>query len=261
MSNKDILPHSFEMFPSQSDGVEGFPFDIFDHYYAKSVQNKSFISITHGALGSSKKRTVNLISKIHSLGYDVNYLCPHLSCANMGEGEMLEILDTYKELGINKILVIGGDSESGKDPRFKYASEAMSLISSKYSFTIYGASYPEVHPRTSPFTLDREIEIAKIRLDAGCKFLVTQFCWNHPDLYAFYEKAVQGGFEKSLVIGIIKPSKATISFAKKCGAKTPQTLLENCNQEYYDNLYEECITNALSLNVSGVHFYTLNKIL
>ncbi|WP_028949918.1 methylenetetrahydrofolate reductase [NAD(P)H] [Sulfurihydrogenibium subterraneum] len=268
---KEKISISFEFFPPKTKELEDALFKTIEEL--KPV-NPTFVSVTYGAGGSTREKTRDTVKKIHEeTGLTV---MAHLTCVGHSREEIRQILEDYKNIGIENILALRGDipmSFDKKDIPFdgcKYASELVSFI--KYNFQDYFciavASYPEGHPE-SP-NLERDIYYFKQKVEAGASFSITQMFFDNVYFYDFLDRCEKAGIKIPIIPGImpITNFNQIRKFASLCGATIPEEVVK-LFEKYADNPEETKKTgiefatkqceDLLKNGVKGLHFYTLNK--
>ncbi|MGC8853037.1 MAG: methylenetetrahydrofolate reductase [NAD(P)H], partial [Hydrogenobacter sp.] len=229
------------------------------------------VSVTYGAGGSTRDRTKRVVEKIHK---ETNLtVMAHLTCIAHSKQEILDILEEYRNMGIENILALRGDMpknlESPADA-CKYAYELVMFIRESFreAFSIGVASYPEGHPE-SP-NMEWEIRYFKKKVSAGADFSITQMFFVNDYYYQFVELCQKEGVHIPIIPGImpITNFKQVSKFASMCGATIPDDLIKKL-EPYADNQEEttkigvefairQC-EDLLDNGVPGLHFYTLNK--
>lgn len=233
----------------------------------------SYVSVTYGAGGSTRDLTHNLvvrISKETSLT-----VVSHLTCVGASREEIKEILERYKENGIENIMALRGDPPkglSGFQPHpdgFRYAYELVSFIRTNFpTFCIGVAGYPEGHPET-PNRL-KEIEYLKMKVDAGADYICTQLFFDNRDFYDFCERCEIAGIKVPIIAGImpITSRKGMLRMAElAAGTRYPARLLKALARAEDDEHFEkvgihwatEQVRDLIDNGVKGIHFYTLNR--
>ena len=259
---------SFEFFPPKND--EGF-LRLFDTIEALRPLQPSYVSVTYGAGGSTRRKTVELVRRIkHEIGIES---MAHLTCVGASRDEIAEVLDTLEAGGVENVLPLRGDPPRGQDRfrpvhgGFRYASELVGFIRPRYEFCLGGACYPETHPEAP----DPETDLTNLKrkVDAGAEFLITQLFFDNTDFLRFRDRAVRGGIRVPIVAGImpIRSLKQTQRFAQMCGARIPRDLLARMEAVQQDAAAVRRIgiehatlqcCRLLEAGVAGLHFYTLN---
>ncbi len=264
-TKKPVL--SFEVFPPKKES--GF------ETVTKAIDEMSrlpidYMSVTYGAGGSTSKKTAE-IAEYLGKRLDLTALA-HLTCVSLTRSEVREALADLKNRGIENILALRGDIPQDKSllkTDYKYASELVADIKSFGGFSIGGACYPECHP-DSP-NLETDIDNLKIKVDAGCDFLVTQLFFDNNAFYNFRDKAVKKGINVPINAGIM-PITAASQIGKMCmlsgGAAMPSKFTRIISK-YGDNpaalkqagvaYAVEQIIDLLSNDIDGIHIYTMNK--
>ena len=257
---------SFEFFPPQT--AEGI-----DKLRAARTKlaalGPEFFSVTYGAGGSTRERTLEVVFDIHGEGHVV---APHISCIGATQATTRELLQKYRDAGIKRIVALRGDLLSGMADagEFRYANELVEFIRKETGdwFHIEVAAYPEWHPQAkSP---KDDLFAFKRKVDAGANSAITQFFYNF-DAYASFVDAVRSmGIEVPIVPGIMPIGSFTklARFADASGAEIPRWLRRQF-ESYGD---DAASVRALGLDVvpglceqllatgaPSLHFYTLNQ--
>jgi methylenetetrahydrofolate reductase (NADPH) len=256
---------SFEFFPPQTtEGVE----KLRAARATLATLGPEFFSVTYGAGGSTRERTLEVVFDIQREGLTV---APHISCIGATRETTRELLKHYQSAGIRRIVALRGDLPSGMADagEFRYANELVEFIRRESGdwFHIEVACYPEWHPQAkSP---KDDLLAFKRKVDAGANSAITQFFYNF-DAYAAFVDAARGlGIEAPIVPGImpIGSFSKLARFADNCGAEIPRWLRKQF-ESYGDDtasiraLGLDVVTNLceqlLATGASGLHFYTLN---
>jgi methylenetetrahydrofolate reductase (NADPH) len=235
--------------------------------------NPEFYSVTFGAGGSTQDNTKEAVLEIQQqqpqTGIDA---APHLSCVGSSADRLRELLNSYRENNIRRIVALRGDLPSGmRDPGdFRYANELVEFIRNETGdyFNIEVAAYPEVHPQAATAELD--LENFKRKVDAGANSAITQYFYNLDAYRFFLDRCQQKGIEIPIIPGIMPINNfAQLSrFSAGCGAEIPRWLRKRL-EEFYDDtesmqaftldfLTEFC-QQLIDMGVPGLHFYTMNK--
>ncbi len=263
MSNPHI---SFEFFPPQtSEGAEKLA-----HTCTQLATLKpEFFSVTFGAGGSTRDRTLNTVKEIRSQGYDA---APHLSCVGSTRENIREILATYKEAGINRIVALRGDLPSGMATvgEFQYANELVEFIRKETGdhFHIEVAAYPEVHPQARS-ARDDLINFRR-KLAAGADSAITQYFYNADSYFHFVDECRKMGITSPIVPGIMPIVRYAqlARFSDACGAEIPRWMRKTLegygdDSESVQAFGLDAVTHLceklLKGGAPGLHFYTLNQ--
>ncbi len=260
---------SFEFFPpADLNKAENFWASIDD----LALLDPDFISITYGAGGSSRDRSLAIVKRLLS----EKSLTPvaHLTCVGVSRADADDMARQFRDAGINRLVVLRGDPP-GDESKFTAhpdgyanATEFMQGLNQVGEFDMTVSAYPECHPESPG--LDHEIEVLKQKVDAGAARAITQFFFD-PDVYLrFVDKARSGGIEIPIIPGIlpIVNFSRVQSFAGACGAKIPawlSDLFEGVEASTTINnmlaatvLITQC-EKLYNAGVRNFHFYTLNK--
>jgi methylenetetrahydrofolate reductase (NADPH) len=257
---------SFEFFPPKTD--QGFT-ALYHTVEDLKLLNPDFVSVTWGAGGSTRRKTVEIVIKIQQeIGLTT---MAHLSCIGSSPDQLGETLDRLARGGIENVLALGGDRPADYDPppgAFDHANELAGFIRSRWSFCVGGACYPETHPAApSP-----EVDLANLecKVDAGVDFLITQLFFDNADYFDFVERARAAGIEVPIVPGImpIINVRSIRRMTALSGATLPSQLQTQLETVVDDDAATREVGVAwatrqcrelLEHGVPGIHFYTLNK--
>jgi len=260
---------SFEVFPPSRDGnIE----ELYRAVRELAELNPDFISVTYGAGGGTRDKTVEIASTIRNeFGRET---LAHLTCIQATRDDIREQLDRLKEEGIENILALRGDPPKGEERfvktkgGFGYANELVEFIKLNGDFSIGVAGYPEVHPEAP----DMEHDLVNLRkkVDAGADFIITQMFFDNGDFYRFRDNAISAGIRVPIIPGIfpIFNYKQISRIAALCGAKIPPRLHDKLskvsekNEEVEKYGIEHAILQSEDLlgnEVSGLHFCSMNR--
>jgi methylenetetrahydrofolate reductase (NADPH) len=235
--------------------------------------NPDFVSITYGAGGSTRQKTVELAGRIQS---ELSLRCmAHLTCVSHTSAEITAILDQLRAQGIGNVLALRGDPPQGQavftpsEGGFAHASELIQFIEKNYpDFCLGVAGHPEGHPQC--LNLTRDAENLKRKIEAGGKFIVTQLFFDNSDFYRFRDRIRAAGINVPIVAGImpilnVAQIKRVVTM---CGARIPNHYLNQLEKYESDPsaLYQLGLNYAirqcqdlLQFDIDGLHFYTMNK--
>jgi len=257
---------SFEFFPPKTD--EGAR-TLFSTIEALRPLDPAFVSLTYGAGGSTRTRTVDLAKRIQSeIGLTV---MSHITCAGSTREELVAIFRDLRQAGVENVLALRGDApKDGSAPtgELHYATDLVGLLRDEFDFSVGGACYPEVHPEAADAATDL-VHLAE-KVARGAEFLVSQLFFDNDRYFAFVERARAAGITVPIVPGImpITDYRQIARFTAMCGATIPASLraaLEDRVDEpeavaelgvAYATL--QCV-DLLERGAPGIHFYTLNK--
>lgn len=259
------VPISFEFFPPKTDiGAEKL---ITVHQDLQQLQPE-FFSITYGAGGSTRERTLAAIKEFNGKGTPV---APHLSCIGDDKARIAELLDLYVAQGINKIVALRGDLPSGQVGlgELPYAQDLVRFIRehSGDHFHIEVAAYPEMHPQAETF--DQDIQRFTEKVNAGASSAITQFFFNPDAYFYFLDRLQKQGITIPVAPGIMPITNASnlIRFADGTGAEIPRWIRKQL-QAYGDDsrsiraFGHEVILKLCERLIDGgapsLHFYTMN---
>lgn len=258
---------SFEFFPPKTE--QGFN-HLLEHALLLAKKSPKFFSVTFGAGGSTREGTLQAVKMLTN---KTNIpVAPHLAAFGMAKKDIIDILNTYKDIGIKRLVVIRGDLPQGAEQEtgdFKFANELISYIREMTDnyFNIEAAAYPEYHPQAK--NSHEDVLNLKRKYEAGANSAITQYFFN-PDAYFYFLDACNKEHIKLPIVPGIMPIiqlDKLIRFSKLCGAEIPLWLLRNL--EAYQNdtaslqsfgleVVSRLCERLISGGAPGLHFYTLN---
>jgi methylenetetrahydrofolate reductase (NADPH) len=269
IARNDEPVFSFEFFPPKSDEGErvlGLALESLRQL------EPDFVSVTYGAGGSSRTRTLELTKWIkQELGIEA---MAHLSCVGATRDELQEILDDMSHAGIENILALRGDPPRGQSDwrphpgGLSYSTELAGLIAANYGACIGGACFPEVHPEAPD--LDHDLRFLKDKIDNGVSFLITQLFFDNELYFRFLDQARAAGIEVPILPGVmpITDLSQIKTITGMCGATIPTALHEALEWRAHDpNAVVQLgvayatlqCAELLARGAPGIHFYTLNR--
>ncbi len=261
---------SFEFFPPKTpDGEKQLWAALED---LRSLE-PGFVSVTYGAGGSTRDRTIELVTHIKErTGIEP---MAHLTCVGHTADELQDVLERLAKGRIENVLALRGDPPKGQahftqhEGGLQYASQLVELIVRKdLGFSVGGAACPEGHIETA----SREIDLKNLKhkVDQGCDFIVTQLFFDNAFFFDFVERARRVGINVPIVPGIMPITNydQIQRFTRMCGATVPMRLqleLEKV-RDRPDAVTQLGVAHAtvqclelLNRGVPGIHFYTLNR--
>jgi methylenetetrahydrofolate reductase (NADPH) len=261
-----MTPVSFEFFPPNTPvGADKLKTVVQD----LSVLNPQYFSVTYGAGGSTRDKTLATVMDIAASGFEA---APHLSCIGSTRENIAETLATYRAQNIRRVVALRGDLPSGTATagEFRYASELVRFIRETQGsdWKIEVAAYPEYHPQQRYAAKD--LQYFADKMQAGANSAITQFFFN-PDAYFHFVDAVRAlGVEQPIVPGIMPFHNygRIAQFAIRDGIEIPRWVALKM-EGYMD---DHASIRAFGLDVMtsicerliaggapGLHFYTLNQ--
>ena len=260
------IPVSFEFFPPNTPvGSEKLKTVVAELAAARP----EFFSVTYGAGGATRDKTLATVADIAALGHAA---APHLSCIGSTRESIAEILGTYRQQRIRRLVALRGDLPSGTATagEFRYASELIAFIREKEGrdWHIEVAAYPEYHPQERYAKRDLQHFAAKVK--AGADSAITQFFFN-PDAYFHFVDEVRAlGVEVPIVPGVMPFHNFSkiAQFAARDGIEIPRWVAlkmegflddaESIRAFGLDVVTKLC-RRLIDGGAPGIHFYTLNQ--
>ena len=259
---------SFELFPPKTD--KGFE-KLKNTVTTLNQYNPEFFSVTYGAGGSTQDTTFRTVDWLREQNINT---APHLSCIGSTRDEIMDILNRYRNQGIDRIVALRGDLPSGAGlgslGELNYANELVALIRADFGneFNIEVAAYPEFHPQAA--TAQADLENFKRKVSAGAHSAITQYFYNADAYLAFVDHCTKMGINIPIVPGIMPITNYTqlARFSDACGAEIPRWIRKRL-EGYGDDIDsikafgQEVVTDMcqrlLENDAPGLHFYTMNQ--
>ncbi|MBA3301400.1 MAG: methylenetetrahydrofolate reductase [NAD(P)H] [Thermoleophilaceae bacterium] len=260
---------SFEFFPPKTPEGEQ---NLENALQELRHDEPQFVSVTYGALGSTRERTIDITKHIkQDLGLEA---MAHFTCVGATREELLATLAEIQEAGIENVLALRGDPEEGQDVwtqtegGLRYSTELAELISAEFPFSVGAACFPEVHPEAeSP---ESDLRFTKAKIDSGASFLITQLFFDNDLYFHFVSRAREAGIDVPIIPGIMPVTnfKQIKRITGLCDATIPPEFERElaARQDDAEALTELGVAYAtlqcadlLARGAPGIHFYTLNK--
>lgn len=261
---------SFEFFPPKDSlGEER----LWSAMESLETLSPSFISVTYGAGGSTRERTIRITSEITKRTHIPTVA--HLTCVGSTEVELREVLGHYREAGIKSIMALRGDPTGGPSAPwiptpggFDHADQLVRLAAESGDFTIGVAAFPDGHP-ASAGNMDQDIDVLLRKESLGASFATTQFFFNVSKWIALVEKLSARGSSMPVIPGILPITnvKQLERMAELGGTPIPQEIRERFAKIDGDSdavkalgieIATELCRELLDAGAPGLHFYTMN---
>ncbi len=228
-----------------------------------------YFSVTFGAGGTTQQGTLDTVVEIRKEGFDA---APHLSCVGGSKDSIRQILKTYQEHDIRRLVALRGDLPSGygMGGEFRFANELVEFIRAETGdwFHIEVAAYPEMHPQAKSPQDDLNNFVRKVK--AGADAAITQYFYNADAYFQFVENAHKAGVDVPIVAGImpITNSSQLMRFSEMCGAEIPRWVRLKLASYGDDSasikafgldVVTQMCERLLAGGAPGLHFYSLNQ--
>lgn len=256
---------SFEFFPPKTaEGVE----KLRNTRAQLAALNPKYISVTFGAGGTTQQGTLDTVLEIQREGIEA---APHLSCVGSTRDSIRQILATYRENGIRRLVALRGDMPSGMGEigELRYANELVGFIRAETGdwFHIEVAAYPEYHPQARSARHDLDNFVRKV--EAGANAAITQYFFNADAYFRFVDDVRARGVTVPIVPGIMPITNYSqlMRFSEMCGAEVPRWVARRLESFGDDreairafglDVVTALCERLLAAGVPGLHFYTLN---
>ncbi|MCB2129449.1 MAG: methylenetetrahydrofolate reductase [NAD(P)H] [Rhodobacteraceae bacterium] len=259
---------SFEFFPPQSLDAS---FRLWETVQVLSPLSPSFVSVTYGAGGTTRKLTHEAVSAIGS-HYGLN-VAAHLTCVDATRAETMAVAETYAAAGVSEIVALRGDAPNGAErfsahpEGFASSVELIEALADTGKFKIRVGAYPESHPEAA----DQAANVAwlKRKIDAGATSAITQFFFEAESFFRFRDACEKAGIDAPIIPGILPiiSWSGARRFAERCGTAVPQWLEQSFQKAARDGredilataIATELCDDLMAGGVEDLHFYTLNR--
>ena len=260
---------SFEFFPPRTDEAHAH---LLETVRTLRELRPAFVSVTYGAGGSTRARTVEVSKQIQNeIGMNV---MAHVTCAGSSRAELRGLLNDIEAAGIVNVLGLRGDPPKDAalfEPAaggFAHASDLIAMLARNYHFCVGAACYPEKHVEAA--SLEEDLRNVKLKVDAGAEFLISQLFFENDRYFEFVERARTIGIAVPILPGImpITNFEQIQRFTAMCGATIPPKLLAELQVRRDEPKAVEELgvayatlqcTDLLRRGAPGIHFYTLNR--
>ena len=263
---------SFEFFPPKTSEGERALFETVD---ALRPLGPAYVSVTYGAGGSTRAKTVELVKRLKRES-EVEAMA-HVTCVGASRDEIAQVLDEVADAGVQNVLALRGDPPRGEavfvphPDGFAHASDLVTFIRSRperWRFCVGAAAYPEGHVETRD--LVRDLAHLQLKVGAGVDFLVTQLFFDNTRFFGFVDRARAAGIDVPIIPGIMPLTNVeqVERFTAMCGASIPAPLqgAMEVRRTDPDGARELGVAYAalqcadlLRRGAPGIHFYTLNR--
>ena len=262
--------YSFEFFPPKDDAAEQ---TLWEAIRRLERVRPTFVSVTYGAGGSTRDRTVRVTGRISR----ETTLTPmaHLTCVGASVAELRQVVGEYAGAGVRNVLALRGDPPGGPGAAWtahpeglNHADELVALVRSLGTFTVGVAAFPDRHPE-SP-SLDHDAEVLVRKADAGAEFAVTQFVFDADSYVRLRDRVAARGRALPIIPGLMPvTSFAQVSrMAQLSGTPLPEAVVARLEKagdqpaavrEIGVQIATELAQRLLAEGAPGLHFYTMNR--
>lgn len=257
---------SFEFFPPNTAEGER---KLRDTRERLRLAAPEFFSVTYGAGGATRDKTLRTVLEISAAGLAV---APHLSCIGATRETVAELLEQYRAQGIRHLVALRGDLPSGMVDTgdFRYAADLVGFIREHSGdwFDIKVAAYPEVHPQAANAQADLQAFTSK--MSAGANSAITQYFFNNDAYLRFRDEVTRAGVAAPVIPGImpITNFRQLARFSDACGAEIPRWIRYRLEQfgddlasirRFGADVMSQQVSRLIAEGVPGLHFYTMNQ--
>ncbi|MBA3528242.1 MAG: methylenetetrahydrofolate reductase [NAD(P)H] [Propionibacteriaceae bacterium] len=261
---------SFELFPAKDEAMQR---QLWQTVRELEALGPDFVSVTYGANGSSRDRTIAATEAIAR--HTTLRSMAHLTCASQSKNQLRQVIGSYAAAGIRHILAIRGDMPGGPTVPWERhpeglanATELVAMVAELGDFCIGVAAFPDLHPERHNADLDARVLVAKA--NAGANFAITQLFFTPSRYFELVERVRALGCDIPIIPGIMPVTRFSQikRFAELSGADLPTAVTDRLNEVADDEeqvravgveLATELSADLLAGGAPGLHFITMNR--
>jgi methylenetetrahydrofolate reductase (NADPH) len=259
---------SFELFPPRTQQAAE---DLEKTLPELVGLNPDFISVTFGAGGSTRDGSRELLDMVKNMGAEVT---AYFAGYGLGPKDILSVLNAYRSMGIENLLVVRGDQPEDENfvihpQSFAHASDLLGFIGPRYDFCLGAAGYPEGHVNAE--SKEKDLEYLKLKVQRGAQFIITNYFYDNEYFFNFLERCRGAGIDVPIIPGVmpIYSVKMLKMLATLCGATITEELKEGLSVvpegdtealvDFGVNFAVQQCAELLERGVPGLHIYTMNR--
>jgi methylenetetrahydrofolate reductase (NADPH) len=260
---------SFEFFPPKTEAGEQ---NLYAALRDLKTLDPSFVSVTYGAGGSSREKTIEIVKRIKDdFGLEA---MAHFTCVGATVEQLRETLDEMRVAGIDNVLALRGDPPDGQqdwtktDGGLEYSRELVQLIDADYPFAVGAACFPETHIHAD--SAESDLRYLTEKVGAGVDFLITQMFFDNDFYFDFVRRARGAGVTVPIIPGVMPITRVgqLERMATMCGSEIPDGLRSelHAREDDAEAVLDFGVAYAtlqcselLAAGAPGIHFYTLNR--
>ncbi|MGZ4468148.1 MAG: methylenetetrahydrofolate reductase [NAD(P)H] [Nocardioidaceae bacterium] len=265
-----LRSYSFEFFPPKDEAGER---QLWTALRELEALQPTFVSVTYGAGGSTRDRTVRVTERI---AHDTSMTpLAHLTCVGHPRDELRSVIGSYAAAGVRNILALRGDPEGGPGSPWtptpgglRYATELIELVRSLGDFCVGVAAFPEGHREAA--SLEADARVLRAKQDAGADFAITELFFRAEDYFAMLDRSAAVGVDIPILPGImpITSLPQILRMTELSGREIPAEVVERVSKYDADPaavraegiaMATELCDTLLAGGAPGLHFYTLNR--
>lgn len=266
----DNLSVSFEFFPPKNEDMEN---RLWEAVTRLGALEPEFVSVTYGAGGSTRERTIRTVKRILS---ETNLVpAAHLTCVDATREEVDAVVRDFASIGVKRFVALRGDPAEGAgadykphDDGYQNAASLVAGLKAFADFDITVSAYPEKHPESPDFATD--IDMLKRKVDNGATRAITQFFFDNDLFESYVERVRRAGIYIPIIPGVLPIHNFTqvANFAARCGTHVPTWLAERFEGLERDPQTHALVASAVAAEqvldlvergTQNFHFYTMNR--
>jgi len=261
---------SFELFPARDAKAAENLEKVVDNLAAVEPD---FVSVTFGAGGSTREGSYQLVRKLKDeKGLQV---VAYFAGYGLSPNNIISVLDSYRDLGIQTVLVVRGDPPQEGEPfqphpeSFSHASDILLFVRDRYDFCLGAAGYPEGHVEAE--SREKDLEYLKLKVENGAEYIITNYCYDNGVYFDFVERCRKAGIRVPIVPGVmpVYSVKMMESLAKLCGAAITKEIRQglsrlpegdkNAVTEFGIETATHQCRELIEWGAPGIHIYTMDR--
>ena len=261
---------SFELFPARDAKAAEKLDKVIDNLAAVEPD---FVSVTFGAGGSTREGSYQLVRKLkNEKGLKV---VAYFAGYGLGPNDIISVLDAYRDLGVQTVLVVRGDPPQEGEPfephpeSLPHASDTLLFVRDRYDFCLGAAGYPEGHIEAE--SREKDLEYLKLKVQNGAEYIISNYCYDNGVFFDFVERCRKAEIQVPIVPGVmpIYSVKMMESLARLCGATITEEIRRGLSRlpeedkkavaDFGIEMATRQCRELIEWGVPGIHIYTMDR--
>jgi methylenetetrahydrofolate reductase (NADPH) len=262
---KPVPQFSAEIFPSETPGGV---MRLEQTVRVLRTLDPDFVSVTYGAGGGTRAASQAAVARVRAEGL---LAVPHLSALGANRQDVRRALNTYRDDGVRRLVVLRGDAPSGLrgHGEFAFATGLVRFIREETGehFHIDVAAYPECHPQAR--SCDADLAHFKAKFEAGANSAITQYFFNADAYTDFLDRCSAAGIHAPIVPGVMPIGRFSrlVQFSEARGIEVPRWIRRRMEafgddtasiRAFGIEVVQRLCERLLAMGAPGLHFFSLN---